>query len=189
MSAAHRGETEIVLQLLQKNAKVNEVDTAGWSPLMYSLNCSVPMRGSPGDTGDKKVNIDGVLGRKSTIEIIMLHKADINQRAPDGLRPLIIAASHDRPAAVKWLLDGRAEVNAATERGQNALILAASQDLPDVARALILANADVNAANAKGESPLSLSEKYVHLDVVDLLKKAGAVASKTGKKGKKGKKK
>jgi len=188
MAAAHRGETEIVLHLLGKKASVNQVCHAGWSPLMYGLNNSVPLRGPAGETGEKKVNIDGVLGRKSTIEIIMLHKADVNQQAPDGLRPLIIAASHDRPAAVKWLLDARAEVNAQTVRGQNALILAASQDLPDVARALIVANADVNAANGKGESPLSLSVKYVHTDVEELLKKAGAVAPK-GKKGKKGKKK
>eukprot|EP00928_Gymnodinium_smaydae_P054105 TRINITY_DN37937_c0_g1_i1.p2 TRINITY_DN37937_c0_g1~~TRINITY_DN37937_c0_g1_i1.p2 ORF type:complete len:340 (-),score=99.50 TRINITY_DN37937_c0_g1_i1:259-1278(-) len=187
MCAAHRSETEIVLSLLGKSSLVNTLDVVGWSPLMYALNAPVASRGMGAEGADKKVRVDGVLGKRSAVEVLMLHKADVNVRSADGLSPLIVAAGHDRPTAVKRLLEGRAEVGAITSRGNSALLMACGQDLVEVVRCLIEAAADVNAANAKGDTPLSVSEKLGHKDLVELLKKAGAVPPKSGKK--KGKKK
>lgn len=185
MSAAHHAETEIVSFLLNRNVPVNSVDAEGWTPLMYSVNAPLP---GLGEAGEQRVLLDGAVGRKSTTELLLLHKADCNAETPDGLTPLAIAAGQDRPQAVKRLLEGRASCNAVTAKGQSPLLLAAGADLPNVVRALIMAAAEVNQVSGKGESALLIAEKYGYKEVVDLLKKSGATAPK-GKKKKKGKKK
>lgn len=185
MCASHRGETEVVLHLLGKNSLANQNDSEGWTPLIYALNNTVASRSQGGENVEKKVALDGILGRRTAVEILLLHRADVNARTADGLSPLIVACGHDRPQGVRRILEARAEVNAAAAKGQTALLMAAVHNLPDVARALIMANAEVNATNAKHDSPLSLSEKHGFKDLVDLLKKAGAVAPKAKKKGKK----
>eukprot|EP00929_Paragymnodinium_shiwhaense_P001499 TRINITY_DN101725_c0_g1_i1.p1 TRINITY_DN101725_c0_g1~~TRINITY_DN101725_c0_g1_i1.p1 ORF type:complete len:338 (-),score=60.78 TRINITY_DN101725_c0_g1_i1:242-1255(-) len=185
MCAAHRAETEVVLYLLDRNAASNATDVEGWTPLIYALNAEVAPRAAGGENADKKVILDGVLGKRSTIEILMLHKADVNARTQDGLSPLIVASGRDRPSAAKKLLEAKAEVNLQSSRGQFALLMAAAHNLPDTLRALVVAQADVNMANAKNDSPLSLAEKYNYKDIVDLLTKAGAVKPKAKKKSKK----
>mmetsp|Transcript_4467 Transcript_4467/g.10474 ORF Transcript_4467/g.10474 Transcript_4467/m.10474 type:complete len:341 (-) Transcript_4467:39-1061(-) len=188
MCAAHHNEAEIVAHLLAKNSPVGSQDAEGWSALMYAVNAPLPPQGSGGELTEKKVAIDGVLGKRTTTELLLLHKSDVNLQSKDGLSALIVAATRDRPQAVRQLLECGAQVNMTSLRGQTPLLMAAAHDLPEVVRALIIAQADVNAINAKNDSPLSLSEKNGFKEVIDLLKKAGAVAPKTGKKGK-GKKK
>lgn len=186
MCAAQHVETEIVAFLLGKNSIVNDTDSEGWTALMYSVNASV--QGS--EQAEKKVNIDGCVGKKTTTELLLLHKADVNaQTEKDGLSPLIIASGRARPMAVKKLLDSRAQVNLTSTKGQSAIIMASALDQPEVVKALIVATADVNQQNEKKDSSLSLAEKYGNKEVVELLIRAGATAPKAKKKAKAGKKK
>lgn len=185
MCAAHQGETEIVSLLLSRNAHVNQLNKDGWTALMYAMNGPA---GVVGDRAEKRVHVDGVLGKKSTPELLLLHKADVNVQSGDGLSPLVIAASHDWPETIKLLIQCNAQVNLPTARGQTPLLVAVANDLPQVVRPLIIAAADVNHANLKGECAYSLAEKYAPHEVFDLLKKAGAAAPKKKAKAKKGKK-
>jgi len=189
MCAAHHNETEVVSYLLGNNANVNFLDADGWSALMYSVNTPMPPRaaGAGGEQTEKKMNIDGVLGKKSTTELLLLHKADVNAQTQDGLTALIVAASRNRPTAVRRLIECKAEVNLTSSREQSALLMGAAHDSPEVVRVLIMANADVNHLNSGKESALSLAEKYSSKEVVELLIKAGAIVPKV--KGKKGGKK
>jgi len=181
MCAAHHTEAEVVAHLLARSSLVGQVDSEGWTALMYAVNAPLQATTS-GVEQERKVNIDGCVGKKSTLELLLLHGSDVNTQSADGLTALLIAACRDRPQVVRQLLDARAQVNASSIRGQTPLLMAAAHDLPEVVRALIVANADVNAVNAKNESALSLSERHGYKEVVDLLKKAGAVAPKSGKK-------
>ncbi|CAE7667629.1 unnamed protein product [Symbiodinium pilosum] len=182
-AAAHQCEVEIVAHLLSRKSIVNVADNEGWTPLMYAVNSPTSARDSVRpELNERKVHIEGAIGKKSTLELLLLHKADANVQSVEGLSPLIIVCAYDRPHAVKQLLDAKAQVNMATAKGQSAMLMAAVNDLPGVAKALIVGNADVNQANGKGESPLSVSEKNGFREVADLLKSAGALPPKGGKK-------
>lgn len=188
MCAAHQGETEIVSYLLEKQSLVNMVDEGGWNALMYTVNAQAPNVSLGGEEAEKRVNIDGILGKRTTVDLMLLHGVDVNAQTSDGLSALMIAAGRDRPQAVKKLLEASAEVDMKTTHGQSALLMAASHDLPQIVRILIIAKADVNYINEKKESALSIAEKFQYKDVFDVLKSAGATSG-PGKKGKKGKKK
>jgi len=166
MCAAHHNETEVIAYLLSRSCPVNQTDDDGWNALMYAVNAPVPASGVGGELAEKKVHLDGSMGKKHATELLLLHKADANAQSVDGLSPLLICAGHDRPLAARRLLENRAEVNLNTQRGQSPLLMAAAHNLPNVVRALIMAQAEV----------------------ADLLKKAGATAKAKGK-SKKGKKK
>eukprot|EP00435_Cladocopium_sp_Y103_P028497 s2_g7.t1 len=182
-SACHRCEVEIVAHLLERKSLVNALDNEGWTPLMYAMNSNAATSDGPRpELGERKVHVDGVIGAKSTLELLLLHKADVNAQSMDGLSPLIIVSAHDRPHAAKQLLSAKAQVNMANAKGQTAMLMAANNDLPVVAKTLIMGNADVNQANTKGESPLSVSEQLGFKDVAELLKSAGALPPKGGKK-------
>jgi len=189
MCAAHQCEAEVVYYLLSRNSIVNVADSEGWTALMHTMNAPAIVTDGPGNEGgERKVLVEGVLGKKTTLELLLLHKADVSAQAEDGLAPLIIGASNERPTAIKQLLEANAQANMATQKGQTAMIMAAAHDLSSVVKTLIIGNADVNQPNAKGDCPLSEGERLGHKDVVELLKKAGALPPKGGKK-KKGKKK
>mmetsp|Transcript_86350 Transcript_86350/g.119810 ORF Transcript_86350/g.119810 Transcript_86350/m.119810 type:complete len:213 (-) Transcript_86350:72-710(-) len=182
-AAAHQCEVEVVARLLSRKSLVNVADNEGWTPLMYAVNSPAAASDSVRpELSERKVHIEGAIGRKSTLELLLLHKADANAQSVDGFSPLIIVCAYDRPHAVKQLLDAKAQVNMATMKGQSAMLMAAVNDLVAVAKALIAGSADVNQANGKGESPLSVSEKNGFREVADLLKSAGALPPKGGKK-------
>lgn len=172
-AASHRCEVEIVAHLLERKSLVNALDNEGWTPLMYAMNSNAVTSEGPRPESERKVHVDGVIGAKSTLELLLLHKADVNAQSMHGLSPLIIVSAHDRPHAAKQLLSAKAQVNMANAKGQTAMLMAANNDLPVVAKTLIMGNADVNQANTKGESPLSVSEQLGFKDVAELLKSAG----------------
>jgi len=183
MCACHNLEAEVVSLLLSKNAKVNLSDSEGWTALMHSVTAPVSLTSS-NEQSEQRVNLDGVLGKRSCVEMLLLHGAQVDAQTTDGLTALVIAAGRDRPMAVKRLLEFRADVNLSTARGQTPLLMATAHDLPHVVRILIVARADINQTNFKGASPLQIAEKYAFKEVTDLLKKAGATAPKTKKKNK-----
>jgi ankyrin repeat protein len=185
MCAAHHNETEVIAYLLSRNCQVNETDGEGWNALMYAVNAPVPASSMGGEGAEKKVHLDGAVGKKHATELLLLHKADINGQSVDGLSPLLICSGHDRPLAVRRLLENKADVNLCSQRGQSPLLMASAHDLPNVVRALLLVQADVNHSNLKGKSSLSLAEEFGYKEVADLLRKGGATAKAKGKKGKK----
>merc|ERR1719401_2950753 len=129
MCAAHQGETDVVARLLEKQSIVNVVDSEGWNALMYTVGAQVPNAAAGGEDAEKKVCLDGVMGRRSAVEVMLLHGVDANAQTADGLTALIIAAGRDRPQAVKRLIESQASVNLVAANGQSALMAAAAHDL------------------------------------------------------------
>jgi len=183
MCAAHHGEAEIVAYLLNQCSPVDATDGQDWTALVYAVNAPLPIAvGAGGEQSEKRVRVDGIMGARSTTELLLLHKADPAAQTAEGLSALVVASSRDRPLAVRQLLECRADVNMTSLRGQSALLMAAAHNLPDVVKNLLVAQAEVNHANVKKESALSIAERRGYKDIAEQLKKAGATSPKEGRK-------
>jgi len=84
MIAALKGMTEIVSQLLDKDADVNK---PGWTPLHYAATA----------------------GHLQIMNLLLEHHAYIDAASPNGSTPLMMAAMYGTPSAVKLLLEAGAD--------------------------------------------------------------------------------
>ena len=78
----------------------------------------------------------------------------VNDSDPDGITPLMIAASEQLPDAVSLLLERGADTQAADVSGQSALHIAAEQDSVPVMQRLIREQEHTNIRNNTGYTPL-----------------------------------
>ena len=84
MIASIKGMTEIVSQLLDKDADVNK---SGWTPLHYAATA----------------------GHLQIMNLLLEHHAYIDAASPNGSTPLMMAAMYGTPSAVKLLLEAGAD--------------------------------------------------------------------------------
>lgn len=84
MIASIKGMTEIVSQLLDKDADVNK---PGWTPLHYAATA----------------------GHLQIMNLLLEHHAYIDAASPNGSTPLMMAAMYGTPSAVKLLLEAGAD--------------------------------------------------------------------------------
>lgn len=84
MIASLKGMTEIVSQLLDKDADVNK---PGWTPLHYAATS----------------------GHLQIMNLLLEHHAYIDAASPNGSTPLMMAAMYGTPSAVKLLLEAGAD--------------------------------------------------------------------------------
>ncbi len=84
MIASIKGMTEIVSQLLDKEADVNK---PGWTPLHYAATA----------------------GHLQIMNLLLEHHAYIDAASPNGSTPLMMAAMYGTPSAVKLLLEAGAD--------------------------------------------------------------------------------
>ncbi len=89
---------------------------------------------------------------------------------------LILAAR--TPAILKMLLDAGAKVDRRTKingyGNMTALYVAAQNGYTESVRTLIEAGADVNIPDFDGTTPLNRAKMGKHLEIIELLKRAGA---------------
>lgn len=90
-----------------------------------------------------------------------------------GTTTLITAASKGDTNTVKRLITNGTDVNTRDKDGMTPLMWAATFGYTDTVKLLIANGADVNAVNNVGWSVLRMAAG--HQDVVDVLKKAGAL--------------
>ncbi|MCC7058612.1 MAG: ankyrin repeat domain-containing protein [Burkholderiaceae bacterium] len=95
MLAAIRGNPDSVKLLLARGAQVNR---PGWTPLHYAA------------TG----------GNLEVLRLLLDHDAYIDAQSPNRTTPLMMAARHDRPDAVRLLVEGGADPGARNEAGMDA---------------------------------------------------------------------
>jgi ankyrin repeat protein len=165
--------------LLVNKADVNAKDNDGWMPLRHA-----PFKGC-----------------QSAAEMLLIHKADINARAPkadfipapmqpglgyklssSGWTPLLLAISHKD--VVELLLAYNADVNARNSRGDTPLHAAAAGGNTDVVALLLANKAEINAKeNTHGFTPLHLAARKRNQDVIELLLAKGAEVNATSYHG------
>jgi tetratricopeptide (TPR) repeat protein len=155
--AAKGGHTEAVKALLEAGADVQQ-SKRGWTALMWAASRS----------------------RTETVKALLEAGADVNPQRKSGMTALILAAKGGHTETVKALLDAGADVNAKNlpyhshGRSRTALILAAKGGHIETVKALLDAGADVNAKDMGGQTVLMWTEKHGRIEIVQLLKQAGA---------------
>ena len=123
MLAALKGNYEICLKLIERDADVNKT---GWTPLHYAA------------TG----------GHVKLIQLLLDNFAYIDAASPNGTTPLMMAAMYGSSSAVKLLLDSGADWNLKNEQNLSALNFAMQAkkiDAVEVISAFIRAQGSPNA--------------------------------------------
>ena len=75
-------------------------------------------------------------GRKTVVELLLKHDADVHMTNKDGSTPLHLAASYGRTDVVKLLLEGDAAVNVENKAGETPLDVARAKGRKTIVRIL-----------------------------------------------------
>jgi ankyrin repeat protein len=114
MLAALKGQQELVVQLIARDADINK---PGWAPLHYAATN----------------------GHLAIMKLLLENYAFIDAQSPNGTTPLMMAAMYGSTEAVKLLLDEGADPLMKNEQGMTAADFAQRANRSDAARLLAAA--------------------------------------------------
>lgn len=186
LAASQYGDLVRVNALLSAHTDVNATDKDGDTPLALAslygnLDVAKALVTAKADVNVQNFNggtaltwVSGTYGNPILVRFLVASGADVNLRTKKGYTALILASSWGKDDIVRILLRANANVNAKDNEGDTALIDASANGYLSIVRALIAAKADVNIARNDGATALSVALKNEHVDVADLLRKAGA---------------
>lgn len=97
-------------------------------------------------------------GNVEEIRRHVAHGSNLNEKSPDGSRPLIAAAAFNQLEAVKALVEGGADLNLTNNEGSTALYGAAFLCRTEVVQVLLDAGADKSIRNNAGSTALESVE-------------------------------
>jgi ankyrin repeat protein len=175
--AAAEGHIEIVRFLVSINAKI---DLDAKTPVLFGTG-GTPLVMAAGkgkldvvkyllDLGADQDSLEGKPGwtaficacKEGQIEILkyfcQTRGFDVNQKGADGLTPLHVAAKHNKPDAMKFLVDSGALINVKDAYGNTPLHLVASGGRKKAAIWLRLRGADLKLKNNTGMTPLDVAK-------------------------------
>jgi excisionase family DNA binding protein len=152
--AVDSGDVPGINALIAAGADVNTRTEDGWTPLMLAT----------------------IKGHTEVVLALLKQGADVNARNKKGWTALMFAVSMGDLETMRALLaGGRAEIDARDNDGKTALMQATGENNIESLRVLIEAQADVNVVDRLGETALTIAARRGYTEVVELLKKAGAM--------------
>jgi hypothetical protein len=152
--AVESGDVEKLITLIDRGAKIDEVNAYGETALFYAVRY-------------KHLN---------TVNTLIEKGADIEHKNKYGQTALIEAINSDNIQVVQKLIDAHADVNTNFGIGISALMLAAYKNNAKLVEVLLSNGADVNATDNKGVTALMRAVgNRNHLIVEFLLNKGAAV--------------
>ena len=170
-AATSGNDTETIRVVVAAGLDVNAADFAGFTPLMNAAGH----------------------GNLTAVTMLLGKGADVNAVSGDGsfqkvkagaialgnFTPLLLASAFGPPDVVNALLAAGARVDVQDVRGMTPLMLAVATDRqnPEIVRALVARKADVNMKSLAGETALDWARKIGRPAGIDLLERAGAVAT------------
>jgi ankyrin repeat protein len=147
---AGRGDLEAVKQVIEKGGKVDKLDVAGQTALMWA---------SEG-------------GHMEVIKYLIEKGADVNILSSKYGRgsALIYAAAAGRLETVEYLVEHGANINAAnTSQNETALIWAVAMGHPEVVKYLLEKGADKTIINKNKQNAMDVAKKVNRDDMIKLL--------------------
>jgi ankyrin repeat protein len=163
--AASHGDADLVRQLLESRADVEERTAAGRTPLMLA---------AVANSGDA---VDACLAWRANVESTLCSsvRSPLGEAAP-GDTALHLAARHDCGDAIAGLVKARANLEVACYRvdmdifeGMTALHLAARHDCAEALAELMQANAAIDSCTTAGYTALNLAASHGMQRAVRLL--------------------
>jgi ankyrin repeat protein len=195
MMAATRGCVDVARALLKNGADVEATCSAGVTALMSAASArqgkmvkllldkgALPNRKGPLDHTPLLLAVMGRPGqfRGNDMDLVLVvtalvkKGADVNARDQRGFAVLWFALKEGNEQVIQILLDNGAKVNTAIcEEGLTPLMQAVQMCRPSIVKMLLAKGSDVNAK--KGNmTPLTLAKARKSMELIQLLKKAGA---------------
>lgn len=183
ITAANRGDTTTVLDLLKRGMDVNTADRSGSTLLMIAVRnnhlqlletllanrANVNRRNQVGDTA---LSLAALKAQLEAVRALVDKGADLN---PSGWTPLHYAVFGGGKEVAALLIAKGAKLDARAPNGQTSLILAVKLGNPDLVRLLIDADADMDLVDYEGVSAIALARKLGHEGIAAYLAKEGAV--------------
>jgi ankyrin repeat protein len=178
--AAYYNEPDIAQLLVQHGARLDVFEAAAVGALdrMKELIVAHPdLVNVYAPDGFQPLGLASFFGHTPIVEFLLDKGAEVDSPSKNNMRvrPLHSAVANRRTEIVKLLLDHGAEVNTTQADDFTPLHEAAQNGLLEVTQWLLDRRANVNAKLADGKTPLALAAEARHEDVVELLRKYGAV--------------
>eukprot|EP00252_Welwitschia_mirabilis_P004722 TRINITY_DN15015_c0_g2_i1.p1 TRINITY_DN15015_c0_g2~~TRINITY_DN15015_c0_g2_i1.p1 ORF type:complete len:461 (-),score=133.94 TRINITY_DN15015_c0_g2_i1:57-1439(-) len=183
--AAREGKTHICKYLVEElKLPVDSGDENGETPLVhaarqghfetskYLLDLGANPLAASNELGTTALHHAAATDNTALIELLLAKGVPIDI-ASDAGTPLIWAAGHDKPEAVKTLLDHGADPNAETDDNVTALLSAAAAGSLGSVELLVKAGAHVNV-HAGGATPMHIAADNGNVKMITCLLDAGA---------------
>jgi uncharacterized protein len=153
ISAATRGDLEMVNALLQGGADVNQGDEKRFTALLRALQ----------NDREEIANI-----------LVARPELDVNAQGEGGANALISFVARQRVPAVQDLLNRGANVNLPDSEGDTALNIAVQRGNVELVNMLLSKGADPNIKNKLGGTPLMWAGVFGHKEIAQILLDKGA---------------
>ncbi|XP_023911039.1 uncharacterized protein LOC112022655 [Quercus suber] len=191
--AAREGQTEVCKYLLEElKLDVDSKDEEGETPLIHAARqghtdtAKYLLEGGanpaiPSDLGATALHHSAGIGEIELLKILLSKVVDVDSQSDAGT-PLIWAAGHGQPEAVKVLLEHHANPNAETDDNITPLLSTVAAGSLPCLELLIQAGAKVNIS-VGGVTPLHIAADNGSLEIINCLLKAGADPNVTDEDG------
>lgn len=143
------------------------------STALYLLGHGADPSATPSENQPSVLHHAAGTGSLELIEALIARGVDVDSPSDAG-SPLIWAAGHDHPNAVKLLLKSGANPSAATDDEVTPLVTAAAAGSSEIVELLLKNGADANASAVGGVTPLHIAADHGDERMVNCLLAAGA---------------
>ena len=186
LCAAERGQTELVLRLLEHGAPVDQHNSLGFTVLHYAarnghevilraaLKAGAKVGAKTFDRQKTPLHFAAIGGYTMLAQLLVESGADFNATATDNQSALLFAAAHGQTAMVQKLVEFGASVQARTSGGFTALHFAASAGDTTLTQWLLLQGADIEVRSTDGHTALTVAAIRGHESAVLTLLDHGA---------------
>lgn len=156
---------DMLCKLLENGADANQKTTNEnyWTP----LTLAVGIQTEENKENEKITSTQSML--IETIELLLLHGADINLCRGNGASPLTIACHKGHERIVDTLVRYGADIKSSMEDGKNPLFIACQKGHADIVDLLLHKEADANRCLKDGTSPLLSACQEGHDTIVKML--------------------
>ncbi len=198
-AAVANGHDQTAQLLLEAKVDVNRAANSGWSPIHQAIEKNhfkifqmlvevADLNKEVGTTGVTPVALAAEHGRSEFLRILIRKAPAVNirKKSANGRTPLMRAVHNRHVKAAKMLIDAleAKDLNEKDNNGESALHRAIENNDIELVQALIEKGADVNLVKGRfAETPIQLAVMGHKVEIVNLLRKNGAVSRKADTRG------